>query len=279
MNQIVQQENRMPAVSKIEKLSQQLASRLNLGVDGRELVETLKETAFRGQVSDSQMAALLIVAEQYGLNPWTKEIYAFPDKQNGIVPVVGVDGWSRIINSHPQFNGMEFKYSDSMTTPTGGASPAHDWVECVVYRKDRDHPIVVREYLDEVYRAPFQGKGQNGAYTVNGPWQTHTKRMHRHKSMIQASRIAFGFVGIYDEDEAERIVQKQPEKEINPVQSAPAEKPFISNAGLNASMAKIKTGELTIQRLRENRQFTPEQSAKIDEWVAGAEWVDMEVTQ
>lgn len=62
-----------------------------------------------------------------------------------------------------------------------------------------------------------------------------------------------------------------------PVQ--PEEKPFISNAGLNASMAKIKTGELTIQRLRENRQFTPEQLAKIDEWVAGAEWVDMEVTQ
>ncbi|WP_032251724.1 recombinase RecT, partial [Escherichia coli] len=46
---------------------------------------------------DAQFIALLIVANQYGLNPWTKEIYAFPDKQNGIVPVVGVDGWSRII--------------------------------------------------------------------------------------------------------------------------------------------------------------------------------------
>jgi len=79
----------MNEVSKIQKLSQQLATRLNLGVDGRELVETLKETAFRGQVGDSHMAALLIVAEQYGLNPWTKEIYAFPDSKNGIVPVVG----------------------------------------------------------------------------------------------------------------------------------------------------------------------------------------------
>jgi hypothetical protein len=61
----------------------------------------LKATAFKGQVSDAQMTALLIVANQYGLNPWTKEIYAFPDKNNGIVPVVGVDGWSRIINEPP----------------------------------------------------------------------------------------------------------------------------------------------------------------------------------
>lgn len=270
----------MSQLTKVEKLSQQLSSRLNLGVDGKELVETLKETAFKGQVSDSQMAALLIVADQYGLNPWTKEIYAFPDKQNGIIPVVGVDGWSRIINSHPQFNGMEFKYSESMVTPVGGLSPAHEWVECIAYRKDRDHPIIVREYLDEVYRAPFQGKGQNGNYTVNGPWQTHTKRMHRHKSMIQCVRIAFGFVGIFDEDEAERIIQSKPEKDITPSEpAAPVEKPFISNAGLNASMVKIKSGELTIQRLRDNRQFTPEQQAKIDEWIAGAEWVDMEVEQ
>ncbi len=69
-------------------------------------MNTLKNTAFKGgNVTDEQFTALLIVANQYGLNPWTKEIYAFPDK-GGIVPVVGVDGWARIINEHPQFDGM-----------------------------------------------------------------------------------------------------------------------------------------------------------------------------
>ena len=72
-------------------LTSSLATRLDMG-DSTGLMETLKATAFKGQVTDSQMAALLIVANQYGLNPWTKEIYAFPDRQNGIVPVVGVDG-------------------------------------------------------------------------------------------------------------------------------------------------------------------------------------------
>jgi hypothetical protein len=40
-----------------------------------------------------------------------------------------------------------------------------------------------------------------------GPWKSHPRRMLRHKAMIQCARIAFGFVGIYDEDEAQRIIE------------------------------------------------------------------------
>jgi len=41
------------------------------------------------------------------------------------------------------------------------------------------------------------------------PWQSHPRRMLRHKAMIQCARLAFGFAGIYDQDEAERIVDKE----------------------------------------------------------------------
>lgn len=187
-----------------------LAKQFNIQGDPQELVQTLKATAFKGNATDAQFNALMIVSTQYGLNPFTKEIYAFPDKQNGIVPVVGVDGWSRIINNHPQFDGIEFKYSEETTTPAGSNTKAHEWVECVIYRKDRSHPIVAREYLDEVYRPPFKGKFGE----VNGPWQSHTKRMHRHKAMIQTARLAFGFGGIYDEDEAQRIQTPETPKEV-----------------------------------------------------------------
>ena len=150
-------------------LTSKLATRLDMG-DGVGLVETLKATAFKGQVSDAQMTALMIVANQYGLNPWTKEIYAFPDKNNGIVPVVGVDGWSRIINSHPQFDGIDFEQdADSCT--------------CTIHRKDRGHPIRVTEYMVECKRTA-------------GPWLSHPYRMLRHKALIQCARLAFGFVGI-----------------------------------------------------------------------------------
>jgi phage recombination protein Bet len=161
-------------------LTSKLAQRLDMG-DGQGLIETLKATAFKGQVSDAQMTALMVVANQYGLNPWTKEIYAFPDKNNGIVPVVGVDGWSRIINNHAQFDGMDFEQDQESCT-------------CIIYRKDRSHPIKVTEWMSECKRPA-------------GPWQSHPKRMLRHKAMIQCARVAFGYGGIYDQDEAERIVE------------------------------------------------------------------------
>lgn len=178
------------------------------GVDADKLMSTLKATAFKTkkgdpEVSNEQMMALLIVADQYHLNPFTKELFAFPDKKAGIIPVVSVDGWSRIINEHPAFDGLEFVMStDILNHAEHKDCPA--WIETVIYRKDRSHPIRVKEYLDEVYREPY--KSADG-YVVPGPWQTHTKRFLRHKSLIQCSRIAFGFAGIYDQDEAERILE------------------------------------------------------------------------
>lgn len=177
-------------------------------VDPSKMLDTLKNVAFKqknGHITNEQMIALLVVADQYKLNPFTKEIYAFPDK-GSIVPVVGVDGWSRIINSHENFDGMEYAYSDSIVTEPN-AKPCPEWVECKMYRKDRSHAVVAREYLDEVYRPPMNGR--------NGPWQTHTKRMLRHKATIQCARLAFGFVGIYEEDEAQRIIESEA-KDITP---------------------------------------------------------------
>ena len=191
------------AVKQKVSLVKKMASRFS--IDSDKLLGTLKATAFKqqqGEVSNEQMTALLIVADQYGLNPFTREIYAFADKRAGIVPVVGVDGWGRIINDHPQSDGLDFHESEKTVTPEGGKL-CPEWMEVVIHRKDRKHPIVVREYIDEVYRPAFEKDGKK----VSGPWQTHTKRMFRHKVLIQGARIAYGFSGIYDEDEAQRIIE------------------------------------------------------------------------
>lgn len=185
MNAVVQATPKLPSASVLVRMA------TRYGVDPDKMLTTLKATAFRGDVSNEQMMALLVVADQYQLNPWTKEIYAFPDRNNGIVPVVGVDGWSRVINSNPQFDGMDFE-----------DGPLNDrkipeWIECRMHRKDRAHPISVKEYFAEVARDV-------------GPWKSHPRRMLRHKAMIQCARLAFGFVGIFDEDEAERIIDVKP---------------------------------------------------------------------
>lgn len=181
------------------------------GIEQQKLWGTLKATAFKvkdGAPTDAQMNALMIVANEYGLNPFTKEIYAFPDKQNGIVPVVGVDGWLRIANSHPMMDGYEIRASEKLVQIDDDAKECPEWMEGVIFRKDRTRPIVVREYLDECYRPAFSGTRQGGgAYKVPGPWQSHTKRMLRHKALIQSLRTAFGFAGVYEEDEAQRIIE------------------------------------------------------------------------
>ena len=160
-----------------------LAKKFDISGNPQELIHTLKATVFKGNATDEQFTALLIVASQYGLNPFTKEIYAFPDINNGIVPVVGVDGWARILNNNPQFSGMEFEQNDDSCT-------------CRIYRKDRSHPVVVTEFMSECRRD-------------TKPWKSHPKRMLRHKTMIQAARLAFGFAGIFDEDEADRVRDAQ----------------------------------------------------------------------
>ena len=59
-------------------------------VDADKVMTALKSTAFKqsgnNQITNEQMMALMIVANQYELNPFTKEIFAYPDK-GSIVPV------------------------------------------------------------------------------------------------------------------------------------------------------------------------------------------------
>lgn len=251
----------------------ELAIRFDLP-QSEELYNVLKATAFKGDVSDAQLSALLIVANQYGLNPWTKEVYAFPDKKNGIIPVVSVDGWARIINSNPAFDGMDFNFSPEMVSMEGANSPAPAWTECVIYRKDRSHPTVIREYLDEVYKAPFKPK--DGGYTVAGPWQTHPKRFSRHKAMIQCARMAFGFGGIYDDDEAVRIAENATPamKTINPDTGEITAKtlPFYADADFEKNLPTwrklIESGKKTagevIFTVSSKATLTPEQIAIIN---------------
>jgi phage recombination protein Bet len=231
-------------------LTEKLASRY--GVDANKFLATLKATAFKvrdGEATNEQMMALLVVADQYKLNPFTRELFAFPDSRNGIVPVVSVDGWARIINEHPQADGIEFVDGpEEYGTPT--------WIECVIYRKDRQHPTKVRERLNEVRRD-------------TQPWKSHPSRMLRHKALIQCARVAFGFAGIYDQDEAERIIEMG-EAEVVGKQQPTGQQPYSDeslNKNLPAWRVLVESGEkdpeAIIRTIKSKHTLTLEQEAKI----------------
>ena len=152
-------------------------------------VRAITASALRdlGFWTQADLERLLLTAKQHGLNPLNREIFMIESGPEAPpLIVVGVDGWSKIMNRHPHFSGMQFQESAEST----GGIPI--WMECEIYRKDRVVPLKVREYFDE-------------ARSDHLAWITHPRRMLRHKCMVQCARIAFGLSGIYELDEALRI--------------------------------------------------------------------------
>lgn len=194
------------------------------GLEANRMMAILRATVIRPakdgtEASNEQVASFLVVAHQHNLNPFTKEIHGFLGRQGGIVCVVGVDGWAKKVNEHPQFDGMDFEQDDDKCT-------------CKMYRKDRSHPVVITEYFVECRRD-------------TDPWRTHPKRMLRHKALSQCARLAFSFAGIYDPDEAERIVAAE-EIDVTPVKLSPKRLRELVESMLKAVEAKDRAALSTI---------------------------------
>jgi len=155
-----------------------MASRYS--VEPAKLLTTLKNTVFKG-ATDDELLALVVVANEYGLNPFLKQIYAFPGRNGGITPVVSIDGWIAVMNRQPDFDGIEFVMEEKDGKPVNCTA--------VISVKGRSKPVKVTEYMEECYRN-------------TDPWKSMPRRMLRHKATSQGVRVAFGMSGIYDEDEA-----------------------------------------------------------------------------
>ncbi len=187
------------------------------GMEAAAFEATVRATCGLSGATREEFAAFALVAHQYGLNPVTREIYAFPKKGGGVQPIVGIDGWLTMANGHPQFDGLEveFEHDDAGKLVSATAR---------VYRKDRTHAVVVTEYLAECVRS-------------TDPWKM-AHRMLRHKAAIQGIRYAFGFSGIMEPDEAESIAVREP---ATPEPRAVQQLPPLSEAEYQRLMPSWRT--------------------------------------
>ena len=148
--------------------------------DTGETYGILKNTIMPG-ARDEELAAFALVCSVHRLNPLTREVYAFPTKGGGIMPMIGIDGWLKLAHQHPDYAGMSW---------TEGSDGSDKWCECTVFlRSTPEHPVTIREYLSECKQP--------------GPvWAQRPRRMLRHRATIQAIRYALGIAGVMDSDEA-----------------------------------------------------------------------------
>ncbi|UPT53406.1 recombination protein Bet [Synechococcus phage Ssp-JY39] len=234
----------MNAVTKTEaarpSLIATMAAKFNM--DPRAFEATVRSTVMPQQHTNEQFAALMMVAKEYDLNPLTKEIYAFPAKGGGIVPVVSIDGWLNLVNSHPACDGFEIEFQDD-----DAGNPVS--CTCRMYRKDRGRPTTVTEYLSECIRN-------------TDPWKMK-HRMLRHKAVIQAARYAFGFSGIYDEDEGAKIAEM---RDVTPARPQPPKPPAPPSNSIDHD---AETGEIV-----DEAEVVTETGEQTVEFVPGDEEVD-----
>jgi hypothetical protein len=119
-----------------------------------------------------QLNALRLITK-HELDPFADEIAIHQYEDAHWQAFITIDGWAKLINSHPTFNGISFAESEEIVN----GLPV--WMKCIIYRKDRVVPIEVKEYLSEIQ-------------TEHSIWQDMPRRMLRHRVIAQCARLAFG---------------------------------------------------------------------------------------
>ena len=114
---------------------------------------------------------LLRTIQNLRLDPLNEEI-GFTQYEDGRWQVfITIEGCSKLLNQHSQFNGLVFNQADTLV------DGVPEWIECSIFRRDRIMPITVREYLIEVR-------------SDKEIWKKMPRRMLRHRALQQCVRLA-----------------------------------------------------------------------------------------
>jgi phage recombination protein Bet len=142
----------------------------------QEMINTLKDTVCKG-ATNAQFRMFAEVCKATGLSPWLREIWFVP----GVGVMAGRDGYLRVANEHPMFDGMETKVErDAQSKPVKAT--------CSVYRKDRSHPITCEAYYNEYKKS-------------GNVWQTYPSAMISKVAEVLALKRSFSINGVVTEEE------------------------------------------------------------------------------
>lgn len=180
-------------ISKHSGVTERLAEKY--GTDKARLFNVIKATCKMEKATQEQFEAFLLVAERYNLNPLLKQLWAYPDRNGGIMHMVSLDGWISIVNSQPQFDGYETSIQlDDKGYPISAT--------CTMWRKDRSRPTTKTIYINEWKK------------DTSPVWKQMPCHFIEMRAYIQCARMCFNISGINDDEiepEINNLSEKYPE--------------------------------------------------------------------
>ena len=139
-----------------------------LGIDEAELKAWVD---LQIDVPAKTILTLLRMMQNLHLDPLLEEIGLAQYEDGQWHVFITFEGCAKLLNQHPQFNGLLFNQANTLI------DGVPEWIECSIYRKDREVPTTVREYYIEV-------KGETAI------WQKMPRRILRHRALQQCVRLA-----------------------------------------------------------------------------------------
>lgn len=161
--------------------------------DDQVMLDTLKQTVAKGS-TDAEFKMFIEVCKSTGLNPFLKEIWCAVPMKDGqrsqygaVLIMAGRDGYLRVANDHPQFDGIETRVERDEKTKTPIKAV------CTVWRKDRAHPTICEAYYSEYYKPGYGGKPSI--------WDTYKSAMIGKVAEVLALKRSFSINGVVTEEE------------------------------------------------------------------------------
>ena len=155
-------------------------------------------------IEDGGLLCLLQMAKRFNLDPLNREIYPYFNQDGSVTPTLTIDGWLRLVNSNPDFDGCRITESEEEILIPGTSKPCAKWCQVELYRKSLKYPVIIREYFEEVFHgivkrsnstSGSRSRSEEAVY-ASTPWVMYPRRMLRHRAFIQAARYAFPCSGI-----------------------------------------------------------------------------------
>lgn len=158
------------------------------------VVGKLQQAKGNQPVQPEELIQYAALCQNAGLNPVTTEVS--PLVQRGRISlIIGVDGWTRIARTDPNFDGIEFKFSEE--TVRVGNNEVPKYIDTYVYFKNRSHASFWRTSFNEARR------------DTSPVWTSMPLQMLQNRATTNAIKRAFGLSGFVDSEDAQYIQEQE----------------------------------------------------------------------